>query len=108
MQCYIIHPLSDKLHTASAKLCCTSGDTHSQKGTDKTSFVPAALSSCTFQITVQYRISYIQSTEWNSNSVSKLSDRNIYTNEKPYSNIPGCGTSYKTTLNSQQVYIYIL
>jgi len=49
-----------------------SGDTHSQKGTYNTSFVPAVLASCTFQITEQDPVSYVQSTEWNSTSVSKL------------------------------------
>jgi len=29
----------------------------------------------------QDRVSYIQSTEWNSSSVSKRSDRHIYTSE---------------------------
>jgi len=73
--------LSDKLPTASAELCCTSGDTHSQKGTYNTSFVPAALASCTFQIIIQDPVSYVQSTEWNSTSVSKRSDRNMCTSE---------------------------
>ena len=45
------------------------------KGTYKSniqrSFVQAALGSCTFRITVQDPVSYIQSTEWNSTSVSK-------------------------------------
>jgi len=41
----------------------TSGDTHSQKETYNASFVPAALASCTFQITVQDPASHFQSTE---------------------------------------------
>jgi len=78
-----------------------SGDTHSKKGTYNTSFVPAALASCAFQITVQDPVSYIQCIEWNSTTVSKRSDRKIYTSEnsliqvlltfegtnKPYSNV---------------------
>jgi len=69
------------LYTKSAELCCTSGDTHSQKGIYNTSFVPAVLASCTFPITVQYPILYTQSTEFNSISVSKRSDRKIYTSD---------------------------
>jgi len=61
--------------TASAELGCTSGDTHSQKGTYNTSFVSAALASSAFQITVQDLVSSIQSTEWNSTNVSKRSDK---------------------------------
>ena len=57
------------------------GDTHSQKGTYNTSFVPAALASCTFQITVHNPASYIRSTERNSTSVSKRSDPNLYISE---------------------------
>ena len=45
-------PLSDKPFTASAQLCCTSSDKHSQKGKYNMNFVPAALASYTFQITV--------------------------------------------------------
>ena len=48
---------------------------HSQKGTYNTSFVSAALASCTFQITVQDSVSYVQSTEWKNINVSKRSDR---------------------------------
>jgi len=44
------------------ELCCTSCDTHSQKGTYNTSFVPAALASCTFQIIKQDPVSYVQRT----------------------------------------------
>jgi len=60
MNCYIISPsLSDKPPTVSAGLCCTSGDTHLQKGTYNTSFVPVALASCMFHITVENPVSYI-------------------------------------------------
>ena len=77
LQCITIYypPLSDQPPTASTELCCTSGDTHSQKGTYNTSFVPAALASRTCQITVKDPVSYIQSTEWNSTNVSKRSDK---------------------------------
>ena len=51
--------LSDKPSTESAELCCTFGDTRTQKGTYNSSFVPAALTSCTFQITLQDSVSYI-------------------------------------------------
>ena len=73
--------IQNKPPTASAELCCTSGDVHSKKGTYNTNFVPAALSTCTFQITIQYPVSYIQCIEWNSSNVSKRSDRKIYTRE---------------------------
>ena len=65
-------PLFDKLPTANAELRCTSGDT---------SLVPAALASRTFQITVQDPVSYIESTEWNSTTVSKWCDLNRYNSE---------------------------
>jgi len=49
--------------------------THTRKkGTYNTSFAPAALSSCTFQMTVQNPVYNIQSTEWNDPSVPKRSD----------------------------------
>ena len=81
MHCYIISPsLSDKPPTASVELYCTCS----------TSFVPAALVSCTFKITVQYTVSYIQSTEWNSTSVSERSESYslLRVPKKPYSNVP--------------------
>ena len=43
--------------------------------------VPAVLASCKFQIIVQDPVSCVQSTEWNSSSVSKRFDRKIYTGE---------------------------
>ena len=43
-------------------------------GTFNTSFVPAALASCTFQMIVQDPVSYIQSIEWNRITVSERSD----------------------------------
>jgi len=67
-QCIAIYypSLSDKPSTASAELCCTSGDTHSKnKGTYNTSFVSAALASCKIQFTLQDPVSHIQSIEWN-------------------------------------------
>jgi len=42
----------------------------SKKGTYNTSFPPAPLASCTFQITVQDPVSYL-CIEWNSTTVSK-------------------------------------
>jgi len=66
---YNIPPISDKPPTPSAQLCCTSDDTHLQKGTYNTNFVPAALASSTFQITVQDPVSYIQCIEWNSTTI---------------------------------------
>ena len=73
--------LSYKPPTASTELCCTFGDTHSKRRIYNTRFVPAALTSCTFQITVQNTVSYIRCIEWNSTSVSKRSDRKIYTSK---------------------------
>ena len=70
MHCYTICP---SLWQTSAELCCGSGYTHSQKGTYNTSFVPAA----PFQLTLQDPVSYVESTAWNSTSVSKRSDKNI-------------------------------
>ena len=67
--------------TASAELCCMSGDTNSKKETCNTCFVSATLASCKFQIIVQDPVSHIQSTEWNSTTVYKRSDLNIYTSE---------------------------
>ena len=46
---------------------------HSQRGTYNTRFVPPTLSSCRFQVAVQDPISYIQTIEWNSTTVSKRS-----------------------------------
>ena len=63
------------------KYSCASGDTHSQKGTYNTSFVPAALASCMFQITVQDPVSHIQSTECNNTTVSKRSEPKVHTTE---------------------------
>jgi len=62
MHYYIISPLSDQPPTPSEELCCTSGDMHSEKRTYNTSFVPAALASCTFQIIVQDPVPYVQRT----------------------------------------------
>ena len=59
----------------------TPGDTHSQKGTNNTSFVTAALASYMFQITVQDPVSHLQSTEWNSITISKRSNSKVYTSE---------------------------
>ena len=67
-------PLSLTNHLQRVELCCASGDTHSPKGTYNTSFVPATLASCTFQIIVQDPVSYIQCIEWNNTRVSKRSD----------------------------------
>jgi len=52
-----------------------------ENGTYNTSFFPAALASCRFQITVQDSVSYIQYIKWNSTNLSKRSDRKIYTSE---------------------------
>ena len=65
---------SNKPPTASAKLCCTSGDAHSQKWTYNCSFVPATLTSCTLQITLQDPVSHIQGNECNTTTISKWSD----------------------------------
>ena len=43
--------------------------------------VPATLTSCTFQITVQDPVSHFQSTEWNSITVHKWSGSKIYTSQ---------------------------
>ena len=50
-----------------------------KRETYNTSFVPAALASCMFQITVQDPVSYIQCTEWNGTTVFKRFGRKIYT-----------------------------
>jgi len=97
-----------------------------------TQVMPAALASCTFQITVQHPVSYVQSTEWNSATVSKRSDSKICTSEnvpirvlftfdgtkKPHSNVrteilqnissQAVERVVKTTLNSQQVKTYFV
>jgi len=65
----------------SAELCCMSGEMHSRKATYDTSFVPAALASHKFQITVLDAVSYIQCIEWYSTTVSKRSDQKIYTSK---------------------------
>jgi len=70
-------------------MCCVSDDTHSQKGTYNTSFVPAALASFTFQIIVQYLVSYIKSIEWNSTS-DNAAIQVLFTfdsTKKPHSNV---------------------
>ena len=97
--------------------------------------VQAALASCTFLITVQDPVSYIQSTEWNNTSISKRSDRNIciyiyqwewpdlspihfwgcrkaiqqWTEIDPSEHqLPGYGTIWQTALNSRQVKTYFV
>ena len=89
-----IPPLYHKPPTASAELCCTSGDTHSQKGTYNVSFIPTGLVSCTFQITIQDPVPQIQSTEWNGTTiyindlfVTYLSVRLLRTPEKTHNNV---------------------
>ena len=130
LHCYIITPLCDKQLAASAKLCCTFGDRRWLKGTYNTSFVPAALASCRFQITVKDLVSYNQSTEWNSTTVSKRSDPKVCTSEnvlirviftfdstkKSYSNVrkeilPGIFSrlwNKQTMINLKQVKKYIV
>ena len=77
-----------------------SSDMRSQKGTYNTGFVSAPLAYCTFQITVQDPVSYIQGTERTSMTVFIPFDSKVYTSEntviwvlftfesteKPYSN----------------------
>ena len=82
MHCYIIS-LSLSLSLTNRIQRVQNCDTHSRKGTYNTSFIPAALASCTFKITVQDPVSYVQSTEWDSTSISKPPDRKIYTSENP-------------------------
>jgi len=80
MHCYIISP---SLWQTTYSECRTVLHVwwHLKKGTSNTSFVLAALASCTFQIIVQYPVSYIQGTEWNSIILSKWSDMKIYNSE---------------------------
>ena len=68
--------------TGSVELCCTSADIHAQKWTYNSSFVPATLSACTFQITVHDPVSHIQNTEWNSTTISKWSNPKLYISDK--------------------------
>jgi len=55
--------------------CATRLVTLTKKMEHNTSFVPAVLASCTFQIAVQDPVSDIQCIVWNSITVSKRSDR---------------------------------
>ena len=40
------------------------------------------------QLTVQYHVSYIQSTEWNNTTVTKRSDKNNYSSENAPISVP--------------------
>ena len=80
IHCYIISPsLTNRLQriqNSAARLV-----TRTRKREHITRFIPAPLASSTSQITPQDPVSYIQSTEWNSNTTSKRSDRKLYTTE---------------------------
>ena len=106
----------------SAELCCTFGNRYSQKGTCNTSFVPAALASCTSEIIVQDPASAFKLKTLST--VSKLSEPKVHTSEAAAINLvhfsrcqkatqqcmkrqPGCGISYLITFTLQQVKKYL-
>jgi len=64
-----------------ARACFLSGNTHPQNGKYYTSFVPAALVSGTFQITVEDPVSRNQTTELKSTTQYKRVDTKVYISE---------------------------
>jgi len=69
------------INDETCKTCAARQVTRTRKREHLTSVFPAALAPYTFKITVQDLVSYIQSIEWNSTTVSKRSDRKLYTSE---------------------------
>lgn len=54
------------------------GKTQSQKVKYNISFIPASLIICTFRITVEDPVLYIQNTEWSRTTSSKRSDMKVH------------------------------